>query len=267
MFRFFSLLHFLVWCEVFQSVFFFGWIPNFFPPRDRIASIILRTFCVSSLSQFHKYVWVHKPFKRPSLLRKEEKFLRHDESEKIRAVCMGHVRFMGASGSYWNPWKCKMELSVLLLDGPRRNTWTFWTPNKDFVPVETSRKENPLLHSTSRSCANLGLDWDVSLERSFKSHSLNFLELHFSLFSLSQPRFWAGLAQAKPHREVFLPQDTWDVQRSYGATIPGNAQKTHGYGPGGHNLVVVLSWGVDLRILEVFPSLNDSTEQHQPPQA
>lgn len=83
-------------------------------------------------------------------------------------------------------------------------------------------------------------------------------------------------SQAKPHWEVFFPQDTWDaqlcrVQRSGAVTIPGNAQKPCGWGPWGHNLVentlVVLRWGLDLRISEVFPNINDSTEQHQPPRA
>lgn len=110
---------------------------------------------------------------------------------------------MGALGSYWNPWKRKMELSVLfLLDGPSRNTWPFWTSNKDFISVETSHKENPLLRSTSRSYANLGPNWDVSLQRSFQSHLFNFLNLFISLFPFSV-FFLSKSGSASP---VFAPK-------------------------------------------------------------
>lgn len=108
---------------------------------------------------------------------------------------------------------------------------------KDFISVETSHKENPLLHPASRSCANLGPDWDVSLQRSFQSHSLNFLKpvyFSFPFLSLVSEQVWLShccvCSQAKPHQEIFLPQDTWDaqlcpVQRSAGATIHGNVKK------------------------------------------
>lgn len=123
-----------------------------------------------------------------------------------------------------------------------------------FHPCGNIPQGKSTLHSTSRSCANLGPDWDVSLQRNFESHFFNFLKIHLFLFSLSQPCLWASLAQpvlgllpGQTPREIFLPQDTWDaqlcrVQRSGGVTMPGNLQKTCGYGPRGHSLMLVLSW-------------------------
>lgn len=136
-----------------------------FFPGDRIASIILRTFRVSSLSQFHKYMWVHKPFKRPSFSLKRRKIFNTWWKWKIRAVCVCNVRFMGATGTpgnvEWSSWcySCLMVQAETL--GPSEHQRFHLCGN---IPQEKST-----LHSTSRSCANLGPDWDVSLQRSSKS--------------------------------------------------------------------------------------------------
>lgn len=70
---------------------------------------------------------------------------------------MRNLRFIEASPSYWNPWKCKMELlGFLLLDDPSRNTWAIWTWNKPSLSVEASHKGNPLLRSAQQ---NLSKPW------------------------------------------------------------------------------------------------------------
>lgn len=65
---------------------------------------------------------------------------------------MCNARFMEALCSYWNPWKCKTELSGLfLLDDMSRNVWTIWTWDRSLPSAQASHNESPLLHSAQKT--------------------------------------------------------------------------------------------------------------------
>lgn len=137
---------------------------------------------------------------------------------------MCNASFVEAFASYWNPWKCKMELSGLfLLDDPSRNAWTVWTWNKPLPWVEASRKGNPLLHSAQQKFSKPWLKLWCQLAGKLSNSTALFCFFAFlSLFPFSD-LFVSMSGLTNP---VFAPRQI-PTGRSSSPRAPPRTAQTH----------------------------------------
>lgn len=146
---------------------------------------------------------------------------------------MCNARFMEALSSYWNPWKCKMELSGLfLLDDMSRNAWTIWTWDWSLPSAQASHNESPLLHSAQKKFSKSWLQPWCQLAGKLQKCTDSFFSFaflsagsadtqdvllhHWVITEQRQPP-WASQGEKKERKDVTGSQKAGFVPHSMGS--------------------------------------------------